>query len=99
MDLLLLKEELRRKGTMDQVGGLEYLMELEEAVPAIDNAEYYAKLVRDSSIKRGLAEVAAKIQKEVYDNKEDLDEILDKSERLIFELAQKKFSKETIHIA
>ncbi|MEK7241370.1 MAG: replicative DNA helicase [Planctomycetota bacterium] len=99
VDLVLLKEELRRRGTMDQVGGLEYLMELEETVPAIDNAEYYAKLVRDSSIKMGLAEVAAKIQKEVYDGKEDLDEILDKSERLIFELAQKKFSKETTHIA
>ena len=99
IDLVLLKEAMKARGTLEQVGGLEYLMELEEAVPAVANTEYYARLVRDSYIKRGLAEVAARIQKEVYDSKEDLDEILDKSERLIFELAQKKFSKETTHIA
>ncbi|MFN3466091.1 MAG: replicative DNA helicase [Candidatus Brocadiales bacterium] len=99
VDIVLLKEAMRAKGTLEQAGGLEYLMELEEAVPAVANAEHYARLVRDSYIKRGLAEVAAKIQKEVYNSKEDLDEILDKAERLIFELAQKKFSKETTHIA
>jgi replicative DNA helicase len=99
VDLVLLKEELKRKGTLEQVGGLEYLMELEEAVPAVANAEYYARLVRDGFIKRGLIEAAIKIQKEAYDGKEDLDEILDKSERLIFELAQKKFNKESAHIS
>ncbi len=99
VDPLLLKETLKSKGTLGQAGGLEYLMELEEIVPAVANAEHYARLVRDNSIKRGLIEVATNIQKEAYDSKEELDEILDKSERLIFELAQKKFSKESTHIS
>lgn len=99
VDLLLLKEELKRKGTLEQVGGLEYLMELEEAVPVVANAEYYARLVRDNSIKRGLIEAAVNIQKEVYNGKEELDALLDKSERLIFELAQRRFAKDTTHIA
>ncbi|HHT9119638.1 MAG TPA: replicative DNA helicase [Candidatus Hypogeohydataceae bacterium YC41] len=99
VDPLLLKEELKRKGTLEQVGELEYLMELEESVHAVANAEYYARLVRDISVKRGLIEAAIKIKKEAYNSKEDLDEILDKSERLIFELAQKRFNKETSHIA
>jgi replicative DNA helicase len=99
VDLLILKEELKRRGSLEQVGGLDCLMELEQTVIAVANAEYYAQLVRDNSIKRGLIEAGAKIQKEAYDSKEDLDDILDKSERLIFELAQRKFARETTHIA
>ncbi len=99
VDLLLLREELRRRALLEQVGGLEYLMELEEAVHAVANAEHYAQLIRDNHIKRGLIEASISIQKQAYSSKEDLEEILDKSERLIFELAQKRFSKETTHIA
>ncbi|MDO8136965.1 MAG: DnaB-like helicase N-terminal domain-containing protein, partial [Candidatus Brocadiales bacterium] len=73
VDLVLLKEELRRRGTLEKVGGVEYLMELEESVPAVANAEHYARLIRDSAIKRGLIEAAVKIQKEAYENREDLD--------------------------
>lgn len=99
VDLVLLKEELRRRGTLEKVGGVEYLMELEESVPAVANAEHYARLIRDSAIKRGLIEAAVKIQKEAYENREDLDSLLDKSESLIFDLAQRKFSSSVTHLA
>ncbi len=98
VDLVLLKEELERRGLLEKVGGRDYLLELEESVPAVANAEYYAGLIRDNAIKRGLVEVAIKIQKEAYENKSDVDALLDKSERLIFDLAEKKYASTTQHI-
>ncbi|MHC4197100.1 MAG: replicative DNA helicase, partial [Planctomycetota bacterium] len=98
VDLVLLKEELERRGLLEKVGGRDYLMELEDSVPAVANAEYYADLIRDNAIKRGLVEVAIKIQKETYENKSNIDALLDKSEKLIFDLAEKKYASTTQHI-
>lgn len=99
VDLVLLKDELERRGKLENVGGRDYLMELEESVPAVANAEYYAHIIRDNAIKRGLVEAAIKIQQETYENKDDVDTLLDKSERLIFDVAEKKHASTTVHIA
>ncbi|MFQ5957578.1 MAG: DnaB-like helicase N-terminal domain-containing protein, partial [Candidatus Brocadiales bacterium] len=98
VDLVNQKDELEGRGLLEKVGGRDYLLELEESVPAVANAEYYARLIRDNSIKRGLVEVTVKIQKDAYENREDIDSLLDKSERLIFDIAEKKYASTTIHI-
>ncbi|MFQ5861568.1 MAG: replicative DNA helicase [Candidatus Brocadiales bacterium] len=98
VDLVLLKDELERRGCLEKVGGRDYLLELEEAVPAVANAEYYARLIRDNAIRRGLVEAAVKIQKDTYENREDLDSLLDKSEKLIFDVAERKYASTTVHI-
>src|SRR3989338_7697356 len=64
VDLVLLKDELRRKGTIEKVGGLEYLMELEEPPPCTANSQYYARLVKDYATKRKLLDLSLKIRKE-----------------------------------
>jgi replicative DNA helicase len=92
VDLVLLREELKKRSLLDKVGGIEYLMELEESVPTIGNVEYYANIVREKAIKRNLIEVAANIQKEAFNEALDTDNLLDTSERAIFDITQKKFN-------
>jgi replicative DNA helicase len=46
VDLVILKDELNRLSLLEKVGGVGYLMELEESVPIASNLEYYAKIVR-----------------------------------------------------
>ncbi len=99
VDPVILRDELERRGLLEKIGGRDYLLELEETVPAVANAEYYARLIRDNAIKRGLIEAAIKIQQDAYENRDDLDSLLDKSERLIFDVAEKKYTSTTIHIA
>ncbi len=91
VDLVILKEALEKRSLLDKVGGVAYLMALEESVPLAANVEYYAKIVREKGIKRNLIETAAKIQKDAYDESVDSDSLLDQSERAIFEIAQNKF--------
>jgi len=92
VDLVILREELKRRSLLEKVGGIEYLIELEEAVPTIGNVEYYANIVREKAIKRSLIEVAANIQKEAFGDVLDTDNLLDVSERAIFDITQKKFN-------
>ncbi|MDE1888651.1 MAG: replicative DNA helicase [Planctomycetota bacterium] len=92
VDLVILREELKRRSLLDKVGGIEYLMEMEESVPTIGNVEYYANIVREKAIKRNLIEVAATIQKEAFNEALDTDNLLDTSERAIFDITQKKFN-------
>src|SRR4051812_10203210 len=54
VDLVILAEQLRLRGWMEDVGGFTYLASLWDAAPTAANAEYYAKIVRDKSLVRGL---------------------------------------------
>ncbi|TVM02543.1 replicative DNA helicase [uncultured Candidatus Kuenenia sp.] len=98
IDLVLLREELKKRSLLENVGGAEYLVELEEAVPTIGNVEYYANIVRENAIKRNLIEVAANIQKQVFEGAVDTGFLLDSSERAIFEITQKKFNASSIKL-
>jgi len=92
VDLVVLREELKKRSLLEKIGGVEYLMELEESVPTIGNVEYYANIVREKAIKRNLIEVAATIQKQSFEESTDTEHLLDASERAIFDITQKKFN-------
>ena len=92
VDLVVLREELKKRSLLEKVGGVEYLMELEEVVPTIGNVEYYANIVREKAIKRNLIEVAATIQKQSFEESTDTEHLLDASERAIFDITQRKFN-------
>ena len=98
VDLVILKEELEKREILDEVGGIAYLMELEESVPVAANVEYYAKIVREKGIKRSLIETVMKIQQDAYIDAIDSDTLLDKSESAIFEITQKKFQSNSCRL-
>jgi len=60
-DLVLLSEELRNRGDLDKVGGPAYLGELADSSPAAANVAFYARIVRDKAIARGIVEASRRI--------------------------------------
>ncbi len=98
VDLVILKDELKKQSLLENVGGAEYLMELEESVPIASNVEYYAKIVREKAIKRDLIAGAIQIQQEAYNDSLESEELLDKAEKTIFDITQRKFSSPTIKL-
>ncbi len=98
VDLVILKDELKKHSLLEKVGGAEYLMELEESVPITSNVEYYAKIVREKAIKRDLIAGAIEIQQEAYNDSLESDELLDKAEKTVFDIVQRKFSSPTIKL-
>ena len=98
VDLVILKDELKKRSLLGRVVDVEYLMELEESVPIASNVEYYAKIVREKAIKRDLIAGAIGIQQEACNDSLESEELLDKAEKTIFDIVQHKFSSPTVKL-
>ncbi|MBU4149777.1 MAG: replicative DNA helicase [Candidatus Omnitrophica bacterium] len=90
VDIVTLIEELKKTGDMDKVGGVTYITGLTTVVPTAANIKHYALIVKEKSVLRNLISTATNIITDSYDLHGDVDKILDKAERLIFEIASKK---------
>lgn len=98
VDLVILKDELKKRSLLGKVVDVEYIMELEESVPLASNVEYYAKIVREKAVKRELIAGTMKIQQDAFNDSLEADELLDMAERTVFDISQRKFSSPTIKI-
>ena len=61
-----------------------------ETVPTAANVQHYARIVKQKSILRSLINSATQIVTESYDSENNVEEVLDRAERLIFEISDKK---------
>ena len=98
IDLVLLKEELTQRGQLDGVGGVEYLVALVEGVPNAANAEYYAKIVRDKALLRELILAGNEMIREAYDTHDAAQEVIDRAEGRVFQIAQQQIGAEAVTI-
>jgi len=89
-DLVTMKEALTRRGQLEEVGGDEYLVTLADSVPTIANAEYYAKIVKEKALLRGLIQAAAEIIRDAHTQSDPVDDVLDRCEQRIFEVVERK---------
>ena len=92
VDLVTLTDNLYKEGTIEEVGGASYLAYLTTAVPTAANLVYYAKIVKEKYILRHLIHSATSIVKDSYDTTQDVEELLDRSEKLIFDITSRKFT-------
>jgi replicative DNA helicase len=90
VDIVTLKDELTRRGSLEQVGGYLYLMQLAEYVPTPANIVYYAKIVSEKGVLRRLIETASEIAGMAYGEIEEVDTLVDQAERAIFNVARKR---------
>jgi replicative DNA helicase len=88
IDFVTLKEELSRKGDLEEVGGPAYIASLADGVPRSANVEYYAKIVKEKSTLRSLIHSANKILADAYEAEDEPDLLLDSAERAIFAIAE-----------
>ena len=92
IDLVLLRDELKRRNKLESVGGVNYLVEIVESVPSAANVEYYAEIIREKAMLRELARASREILEEAYSESGDVAEKLDAAERKIFAVTEKKIS-------
>src|SRR3954467_10889474 len=88
VDAVTVADELRRNGLLDEIGGAQTLLELQNATPAISNASRYAKIVQDTAVLRRLIGVAGEIAEIGYNEPDDVAKALDEAETKVFEIAE-----------
>lgn len=96
IDLVMLKDELQRRGLLDVIGGIDYLVALVDGVPSAANAEYYANIVRDKAMLRELILAGTDIVREAYDNAGEAKEVVDQAEKRVFEIAQQSVGTQAV---
>ena len=87
VDPVTVGEELRRAALLEGVGGLDALVRLQNATPAISSAERYAKIVRDAAKLRRVIAAAAEIAEIAYSEPADVDRALDQVESRIYDVS------------
>jgi len=90
VDIVTLIEELKKTGDLDKVGGPTYITNLTTVVPTAANVMHYAAIVKEKSILRNLISAATNIISESYESHGEVAKILDKAERIIFDISSKK---------
>src|SRR5688572_24299470 len=88
LDIVQLNQLLIDRNALEVVGGLDYLVQLANAVPSASNAAHYARLVREKSMVRQLIAAAGDILYDAYHSPDQSQTILDRAESLIFHIAQ-----------
>lgn len=89
IDIVTLKERLKKDKNLTNVGGSAYLTNLVNAVPTAAHVEQYGRIVKDDYTKRELISAASKVTEIAFDEGGEATAALDKAEELIFALSQK----------
>ena len=74
VDMVLLRDELKRMGQFDEIGGVDYLTTLADSVPSAVNGIHYARIVRDKARLRGLIRLCGELTNAAYAEPQDVGE-------------------------
>ncbi len=98
IDFLTVCDELDHREQLDQVGGPAFITSLINAVPTAVHAEYYANIVERTATRRRLIEAAGQIAALAYQEADDVDEVVDRAEQVLFGVSERRTSRELVPI-
>ncbi|NMB62929.1 MAG: replicative DNA helicase, partial [Chloroflexi bacterium] len=94
IDLLTVSEELEKRNQLNEVGGQAYLVSLVNQTPSSLNAQAYAHIVEETSIRRRLLGSANEMAKLAYDQEKSINSVLDEAEREVFNLSERRIRRD-----
>jgi len=91
IDLVTLQDELKKRGKLEDVGGLVYLISLQEDIPSLGLIEQHAQIIKEKALLRELIESATGIITNCYSqNEKNISSVLDEAEKTIFHISNKR---------
>lgn len=98
VDFITLPEKLKGKDVPPEISSMEFARDLLNLVPTSANVKYYANIVSEKAMLRRLIKLNEEIANECYLSKEPVEDILEDTEKRMFQLLQKRNSGETVPI-
>jgi replicative DNA helicase len=98
IDAVILREELSKRQLLEEIGGTAYIAELLGSVPSAAHAMHYAGIVREKALLRQLIDASNKCLQDAYSPHENVEQVMDRAEKRIFDLAQKKITGEMVSL-
>jgi replicative DNA helicase len=93
-DFVTLLDELERRDQLQEVGGPAYITSLINSVPTAVHVEHYARIVERAATLRRLIAAAGQIAALAYREADDVDEVVDRAEQLIFNVSERRVRRD-----
>lgn len=98
VDLITLQNRLREKDVPPEVSSLEFVRDMITTVPTSANVRYYAEIVSEKALMRRLIHVNEEIAAACYAGKDRVEDILEDTEKKIFQVLQRRTNDEFVPI-
>ena len=98
VDLVTLQERLKNKDVPPELTSVEFISGILNDVPTSANIKHYAQTVAEKALLRRMIRTNEEIANTCYLGKEPVDQILEDTEKKIFDLLQKKSSEDFVPI-
>ncbi len=97
-DLVTLQNKLRELEVPDELCSVEFISNIISSVPTSANIRYYAEIVKNKAILRRLIRVTESIANDCYQDSEEINELLDNTEKQIFDVVQNRSTADFVPI-
>jgi replicative DNA helicase len=96
IDVITVQQRLKDKQLLDQVGGIAYLSQLQDAVPSAANLSYYLDIVREKYLLRKMIQTCTEVVGRVYDYEGEVDALLDEVERDVLRISESRSQSDAL---
>lgn len=99
IDLVTLQDELKKNSKLDDIGGIVYLISLQEDIPSLGLVSQHAQIIKEKALLRELIESATGIITNCYSqNEKNISSVLDEAEKTIFQISNKRTSHSFVQL-
>ncbi len=98
IDILTVKDQLAKRGELDEVGGPFYITQLSSKVASSAHIEYHARIIAQKALARTLITYASYIENKAFDETIDVDDLMQEAEGKLFEISQQNLKKDYTQI-
>ena len=98
VDIMTVTEQLKKDGTLEDVGGPAYIMDLSSHVASSAHIEYHARVLAQKFTARQLISFASLIETKAFDETQDVDELMQLAEGSLFEISKKNMRQDYTQI-
>jgi len=97
-DFVTVCDELENRKQLEEVGGAAYIASLINSVPTAIHVEAYGHIVERTALRRRLISAASQIASFAYEEDQNVDEVIDRSEAVLFGISQRRTARDLVPI-
>src|SRR5271170_6654206 len=90
IDLITVQQNLKDRQLLEQIGGIAYLSQLQDAVPSAANLSYYLEIVREKYLLRRMIQTCSGVVGKIYDFEGEVDALLDEVEKEVLRVNESR---------
>lgn len=99
IDLVTVQDELEKRNQLQTVGGITYLVSLQEDIPSMGLLLQHAQIIKEKAVLRELINSASSIITHCYEqNDQEIETVLDHAEKTIFQISSKRTQQSFVQL-